>query len=280
MIKEATGSTTGGVPINLNKTTYDDVYGRMGMFRFGAAYRETPRTESVFNVIISRSAAQTVNIGTVGGTPLGVNFTDFNYWGVEGGQRVFFARTRFTPVRRVPVWHQPERRHQGHLRCTVPPGDARPGGTRRKVLREVLGAQFGPYCGIPRRPWPHRVDCRDAVPLDERSVGCRLARRGGLARHQQRELAVVDPVHGRRENSVLTFQTTGRPVTRRDPGDLPARRSRALSEGLRPSDSPTRSLARRAGARRSRASLAALARFRGRRCPQHALCPSTGSGRP
>ena len=97
MIKEATGSTTGGVPINLNKTTYDDVYGRMGMVRFGAAYRETPRTESVFNVIISRSSAQTVNVGTVGGTPLGVNFTDFNYWGVEGGQRVFFARTRFTP---------------------------------------------------------------------------------------------------------------------------------------------------------------------------------------
>ena len=97
MIKAATGSTTGGVPIDLTETKYDDVYGRMGMFRFGAAYRETPRTESVFNVIISRSAAQTVTVGTVGGTPLNVNFTDFNYWGVEGGQRVFFARTRFTP---------------------------------------------------------------------------------------------------------------------------------------------------------------------------------------
>ena len=97
MIKAATGATTGGVPINLNETHYDDVYGRMGMFRFGAAYRETPRTESVFNILISRSAAQTVNIGTVGGAPLNVNFTDFNYWGVEGGQRVFFARTRFTP---------------------------------------------------------------------------------------------------------------------------------------------------------------------------------------
>jgi len=97
MIKAATGATTGGVPINLNETHYDDVYGRMGMFRFGAAYRETPRTESVFNILISRSSAQTVNIGTVGGAPLNVNFTDFNYWGVEGGQRVFFARTRFTP---------------------------------------------------------------------------------------------------------------------------------------------------------------------------------------
>jgi len=97
MIKAATGATTGGVPINLNETKYDDVYGRMGLFRLGAAYRETPRTESVFNVVISRSSAQRVTVGTVGGTPLNVDFTDFNYWGVEGGQRVFFARTRFTP---------------------------------------------------------------------------------------------------------------------------------------------------------------------------------------
>ena len=29
--------------------------------------------------------------------PLNVNFTEYQYWGVEGGQRWFFARTRFTP---------------------------------------------------------------------------------------------------------------------------------------------------------------------------------------
>ena len=42
MIKEATGSTTTGVPINLTETTYDEVYGRMGMFKIGVGYRTTP----------------------------------------------------------------------------------------------------------------------------------------------------------------------------------------------------------------------------------------------
>ena len=97
MIKAATGTTTGGAPINLNETNFDDVYGRMGMLRLGVGYRTTPRTEGVLNLIISRSSAQTVNIGTVSTTPLTVDFTDYNYWGVEAGQRVFFARTRFTP---------------------------------------------------------------------------------------------------------------------------------------------------------------------------------------
>jgi hypothetical protein len=97
MIKAASGTTTGGAPINLNETKYDDVYGRMGVVKFGAGYRTSPRAEGVFNFVLSRSSSQTINIGTVGTTPLAVNFTDYNYWGVEGGQRFFFARTRFTP---------------------------------------------------------------------------------------------------------------------------------------------------------------------------------------
>ncbi len=97
MIKEASGTTTGGAPINLTETKFDDVYGRMEMFKIGVGYRTTPRTEGVLNFIISRSSSQTVTVGTVGSTPLAVDFTDYNYWGFEGGQRVFFARTRFTP---------------------------------------------------------------------------------------------------------------------------------------------------------------------------------------
>ena len=46
MIQAATGQTTTGVPINLNETTYDDVYGRMGLFKIGAGYRMSPRTRS------------------------------------------------------------------------------------------------------------------------------------------------------------------------------------------------------------------------------------------
>ena len=41
----ATGTTTTGLPIAMDETTYDDVYGRMGMFKIGAGYRITPRTE-------------------------------------------------------------------------------------------------------------------------------------------------------------------------------------------------------------------------------------------
>ena len=51
MIQEATGSTTDGVPINMNDTTYDDVYGRMSLFKIGAAYRTTPRTEVALNFV-------------------------------------------------------------------------------------------------------------------------------------------------------------------------------------------------------------------------------------
>jgi len=102
MIQQATGRTAGGAPINLDETTYDDVYGRIGMFKVGVGYRTTPRTEAVFNFVWSKSdATETATpIGTVGANPqvpLNVNFTEYKYWGLEGGQRWFFARTRFTP---------------------------------------------------------------------------------------------------------------------------------------------------------------------------------------
>ena len=104
MIKEATGRTSrGAVPINLGETTYDEVYGRIGMFKIGVGYRTTPRSEAVFNFVWSRSGAEEegVPIGTVGASPaaipLTVQFTSFKYWGLEAGQRWFFARTRFTP---------------------------------------------------------------------------------------------------------------------------------------------------------------------------------------
>ena len=68
MIKEATGRTTGGAPINLEETTYDEVYGRIGMFKLGVGYRTTPRAEAVVNFVWSSSASEEagVPIGTVG----------------------------------------------------------------------------------------------------------------------------------------------------------------------------------------------------------------------
>jgi hypothetical protein len=102
MIKAATGTTTGGQPINLNETTFDDVYGRMGMLKIGTGYRTSPRTETVFNFVWSDSDAteSATPVGTAGDSaqvPLDVNFTAYKYWGIEGGNRWYFARTRFTP---------------------------------------------------------------------------------------------------------------------------------------------------------------------------------------
>lgn len=102
MIRAASGTTTTGQPINLNETSFDDVYGRLGTLKIGAGYRTSPRTEAVFNWIWSESDANNSaqRIGTVGGgaeVPLDVNFTSYKYWGIEGGNRLYFAQTRFTP---------------------------------------------------------------------------------------------------------------------------------------------------------------------------------------
>jgi hypothetical protein len=97
LIKEASGTATNGAPIGLAETTYDDVYGRMAMFKVGLGYRTSPRTEGIFNFVLSRSGAELANIGTAGGAPLNVQFDDYNYWGVEGGQRFYFTRVRITP---------------------------------------------------------------------------------------------------------------------------------------------------------------------------------------
>jgi hypothetical protein len=101
MIQEASGTRTGGQPINLNETTFDDVYGRIGMFKIGAGYRTSPRSEAVFNFVWSKSDASeaAIRVGTVGTSqiPMDVTFTEYKYWGFEGGQRWYFARTRFTP---------------------------------------------------------------------------------------------------------------------------------------------------------------------------------------
>ena len=42
---------------------------------------------------------QQVQVGTVGdaSAPLLAKFDDYSYWGIEGGQRFYFARVRFTP---------------------------------------------------------------------------------------------------------------------------------------------------------------------------------------
>jgi hypothetical protein len=153
MIQQATGRTTGGAPINLDETTYDEVYGRIGMFKIGAGYRTTPRTEGVFNFVWSSSDAESeaTPIGTVGANaqvPLQVNFTKYQYWGFEGGQRWFFARTRFTPFVGYLVGinrHQDIRGTFVNVPPTLTPGLAEQDG---KFFEKSWAFSLGPTAGL------------------------------------------------------------------------------------------------------------------------------------
>jgi hypothetical protein len=152
MIEQATGSTTGGAPINLEETTYDDVYGRIGMFKVGVGYRTTPRTEAVLNFVWSSSEASddATRVGTVGTVPipLDVDFTDYKYWGFEGGQRWFFARTRFTPFVGYLVGinrHQDIRGTFVNVPANVTPGLAAQDG---KFFEKSWALSLGPTGGV------------------------------------------------------------------------------------------------------------------------------------
>lgn len=153
MIQAATGRTTSGVPINFDETTYDEVYGRMGLFKVGVGYRLTPRTEAVVNFVYSRSAAdnEATQIGTAGTSPqvpLKVNFTEYQYWGFEGGQRWFFTRVRFTPF---VGWLIGMNRHQD-IRGTFVgvPSSATPGLVAQdgKFFEKSWAFSFGPTGGV------------------------------------------------------------------------------------------------------------------------------------
>ena len=153
MIKEATGQTVGGAPINLAETTYDEVYGRIGMWKVGVGYRTTPRTEGVLNFVWSSSEAEetATPVGTVGPggqVPLTVNFTEYQYWGIEGGQRWFFARTRFTPYVGYLVGlnrHQDIRGTFVNVPANLTPGLAEQDG---KFFEKSWAFSFGPTGGF------------------------------------------------------------------------------------------------------------------------------------
>ena len=98
MIKAASG-TFQNIPLNFNETSYDDVYGRINLFKIGVGYRTNPRVETTVNFVFSGSSSEQIRIGSVGAAnaPLFATFDDYSYWGIEGGQRFYFARARFTP---------------------------------------------------------------------------------------------------------------------------------------------------------------------------------------
>lgn len=98
-LKESSGLLSNGTPISFSETTFDDFYGRIGTFKFGIGYRTSPRAEAIFNIVVAKSDSEPVQIGSIGAAnaPLSAHVDDYYYWGVEGGQRFYFARVRFTP---------------------------------------------------------------------------------------------------------------------------------------------------------------------------------------
>ena len=153
MIKASSGATTGGAPINLNETTFDQVYGRIGLLKIGTGYRTSPRTEAVFNFVWSDSDAEetAIRIGTAGSNaevPLDVNFTSYKYWGIEGGNRWYFARTRFTPYLGYLVGinrHQDIRGNFVGVPIESTPGLAAQDG---KFFEKSWALSFGPTGGM------------------------------------------------------------------------------------------------------------------------------------
>ena len=171
----------------------------MAMFKVGVGYRLTPRTEAVVNFVYSRSAAgdEAIQIGTAGTSPqvpLKVKFTDYQYWGFEGGQRWFFSRVRFTPF---VGWLVGLNRHQDIRGTFVGVPSERHTGPRRtgwQVLRKVVGVQPRTHRWRLDRGRAVRSDGRDATALPRRAVGRGLAGGGRAARCEQRELALVGAI--------------------------------------------------------------------------------------
>ena len=186
MIEAATGRTTGGAPINLDETTYDEVYGRMAMFKVGVGYRVTPRTEAVLNFVYSRSAAkdEATRIGTAGTNPqvpLNVNFTEYQVLGLRGRPAVVLHARAIHTVCRLARRHQPQPGHPRHVRRRAVQRHTGPRCAGRQVLRKVVGVQPRTNRWRLDRGRAVRGDGRDATALPRRAVGRGLAGRGRLA---------------------------------------------------------------------------------------------------
>ena len=209
MIQEATGRTTGGAPINLDETTL-----RRGVrpdrdLQARRRISDHPAHRGGLNFVWSSSDAneEATPVGTVGtdrAVPLTVHFTEYQYWGIEGGQRWFFARTRFTPFVGYLVGLNRHQDIRARSSACLLESHARAGSAGRQVLRKVVGVQPGSDRRRAHRHWSLRVHGRDATAVHRRAVGRGLAGRRRPAGCQQRELPLVVPDSDRRAHPVLS----------------------------------------------------------------------------
>ena len=80
--------------------------------------------------------------------PLNVNFTEYKYWGLEAGQRWYFARTRFTPVVGYLVGFNRLQDIRGrfvNVPLSVTPGLAAQDG---KFFEKSWALSLGPTAGV------------------------------------------------------------------------------------------------------------------------------------
>jgi hypothetical protein len=98
-LKSGSGLVGGTTPILLDQQSFNDIYGRFDLFKIGVGWRLSPRAEATFNFVFSQSDGESRQVGTIGveNAPLSMAIDDYSYWGLEGGQRFYFARVRFTP---------------------------------------------------------------------------------------------------------------------------------------------------------------------------------------
>ncbi len=117
MIQQATGRTVGGAAINLDETTFDEVYGRIGIWKIGVGYRTTPRTEGVLNFVWSSSESEetATPVGTVGPVPLTVNFTEYQVLGHRGWAAVVLRAYALHALRGLPRGAQPAPGYSWHV---------------------------------------------------------------------------------------------------------------------------------------------------------------------
>ena len=180
-------------PLSFDETSFDDVYGSIGLFKIGVGYRLSPRSEATFNFVLSRSGSEPLQVGTVGteNAALTADLEDYSYWGFEGGQRWYFSRVRFTPFVGYLRGDQPVHEHRRRLLLTRRRLAARARDPGDTGLRRLVGIQLRTNRRCADRDRSDRIPGRNGISLHGRPLGYRFSRQRRSARHQRRKLALV-----------------------------------------------------------------------------------------
>ena len=170
-----------GTPISFNDTSFDNVYGTVGLLKIGFGYRTSPRTEVNLNYVISRAARpRRVQVGTVGtaNDPLSAKFDDYKLLGLRRRTAVLF-RTRAGNT--LLGLH---RRHQqvlGHRRRIFVSAHRHNPARCQQLLRFLMGVQHQLQRRPADRSWSDRIHGGSRLSLYGQPCGCPALAEPGLA---------------------------------------------------------------------------------------------------